>query len=210
VKHPGPPPDALGALALLGLELDRDQLHRLAAYERLLREHAPRLGLIAEGDLPRLLERHVLDSLRAAPVLEGEEVCDLGSGAGLPGIPLAIALPHATFVLCEPKRRRVGFLELALERLGLANASVAPVRAEELPAESADTATARAFADYEDAWRTACPILRRGGRLVYFAGRAWRRPAGGAPSITGPERPASLETSEVLEKEPPLVIMTRR
>jgi 16S rRNA (guanine527-N7)-methyltransferase len=210
VKRPTPPPEALRALRRLNLELDSDQLRRLAAYERLLREHAPRLGLIAESDMSRLFERHVIDSLRAVPVLEAEEVSDLGSGAGLPGIPLAIALPHATFVLCEPKRRRIAFLELAVERLGLSNASVAPVRAEELPPESAGACTARAFADHAGAWRVACPVLRSGGRLLYFAGRGWRPPARGAASVTDPEQPRSLETSRVLENEPPLVIMTRR
>jgi 16S rRNA (guanine527-N7)-methyltransferase len=210
VKQPTPPPEALQALRRLKLDLDPGQLRRLAAYERLLQEHAPRLGLIAETDMPRLFERHVLDSLRAAPALEAEEVCDLGSGAGLPGIPLAIALPGARFVLCEPKRRRIAFLELALERLVLENASVAPVRAEELHVESADACTARAFADHAAAWRVACPTLRRGGRLLYFAGRGWRRPPRGASSIIDPEQPGSLETSRVLENEPPLVIMTRR
>jgi 16S rRNA (guanine527-N7)-methyltransferase len=208
VKHP--PIEVLQALRRLKLDLQPDQLRRLVAYERLLREYAPSLGLIAEKDMPRLFERHVIDSLRAAPALEVQDVCDLGSGAGLPGIPLAIALPHATFVLCEPKRRRVGFLELALERLELENASVAPVPAEELPPESADACTTRAFADYAGAWRVACPVLRRGGRLLYFAGRGWRQPTRGAASITAPEQPGSLEISRVLEKEPPLVIMTRR
>lgn len=197
-------------IGLLGLQLDPAQHNRLQEYERLLKEHAPRLGLIAERDLSRLFERHILDSLRAAPALEDDEVCDLGSGAGLPGIPLAIALPQARFVLCEPKRRRIGFLELAVERLELTNASVATVRAEELEAESADVCTARAFATLEEAWKAAFRVLRRGGRLLYFAGRGWRRPDGGAASISDPEQPASLETSRVLEKEPPLVIMTRR
>jgi 16S rRNA (guanine527-N7)-methyltransferase len=204
------PPEELEALALLGLRLDPGQRHRLQAFERLLKEHAPRLGLIAEGDLSRLFERHILDSLRAAPAIGDEEVCDLGSGAGLPGIPLAIALPKARFVLCEPKRRRIGFLELALERLELANASVAPVRAEELPAESADVCTARAFAAPDDAWKAASRVLRRGGRLLYFAGQGWQPPARGTAALDDPEQPASLETSRVLENEPPLVIMTRR
>jgi 16S rRNA (guanine527-N7)-methyltransferase len=208
VKRPAPQPVPLRAL---GLELDQGQLQRLATFEQMLKEHSSRLGLVAEGDLARLFERHILDSLRAALALQsGDFVCDLGSGAGLPGIPLAIALPRARFVLCEPKRRRIGFLELALERLKLENASVTPTRAEELPPESADACTARAFAPPEDAWRVAFRILRRGGRFLYFAGRRWRQASQGAAFLTDPEPPASLETPGVLANEPPLVIMTRR
>jgi 16S rRNA (guanine527-N7)-methyltransferase len=199
--------DRLESLSSLGLDLDGDQVRRLDEYEGLLRERSPRLGLIAESDLPRLFERHILDCLRAAPVLIDEEVCDLGSGAGLPGIPLAIALPRCKFNLCEPRQRRLGFLELVVERLQLSNAAVTPARAEELPPESADACTARAFASLGESWRAACRILRRGGRLLYFAGKGWRAPEEGTVTLSEPEEPASLET---LANDPPLVIMSRR
>jgi 16S rRNA (guanine527-N7)-methyltransferase len=199
--------DRLETLRSLGLDLDRDQVRRLGEYEELLRERSSRLGLIAESDLPRLFERHILDSLRAASVLTDEEVCDLGSGAGLPGVPLAIALPSCEFTLCEPRRRRLGFLELVVERLELSNAAVTPSRAEELPPESADACTARAFASLGESWKAACRILRGGGRLLYFAGKGWRAPEGGTAALPEPEEPASLET---LANDPPLVIMSRR
>jgi 16S rRNA (guanine527-N7)-methyltransferase len=200
------------ALSGLGLALEPEQLDRLALFERLLEEHAPRLGLISRQDLPRLRFRHVVDSLRAAQAF-GEEVrraCDLGSGAGLPGLPLAIALPRCRFVLCEPRQRRAAFLELAVDRLELGNVEVAVLRAEDLPPDRADVCTARAFAPIEESWQAACRLLRPGGRLVYFAGESLADPRDAASSLSRPERPASVSLLGVLAKSPPLVIMTRR
>ena len=99
---------------------------RLRAYEALLRAHAPRLGLLSSKDLDRVWERHVLDSLRAVPCLAGSRlhVFDLGSGAGLPGVPVAIARQDAQVLLIEPKARRAAFLELVVEQLDLSNAKV--------------------------------------------------------------------------------------
>jgi 16S rRNA (guanine527-N7)-methyltransferase len=199
-------------LSSLGLGLGPEQLERLALFQGLLEEHASRLGLISPRDLPRLRVRHIVDSLRAARAF-GEadrRACDLGSGAGLPGLPLAIALPHCRFVLCEPKRRRAAFLELAVERLKLDNAEVAVARAEELPAGSADICTARAFASIEESWKSAWRVLGPGGRLVYFAGGGLADPETAAGALTLPEKAASVSLLGVLANAPPLVIMTRR
>ena len=198
------------SLSRLGLSLQAAQLERLERFESLLRRHAPLLGLVSEDDLPRIFERHILDSLRAASEIAGGDICDLGSGAGLPGIPLAVALPHCSVVLCEAKRRRVAFLELAVEQLGLANAAVAPVRAEDLPERSADACTTRAFAPLEESWAAAWPVLRPGGRLVYFAGARLRDLAARAAALDRPEPPVSVDVVRVLANEAPLVIMARR
>jgi 16S rRNA (guanine527-N7)-methyltransferase len=197
-------------LSRLGISFEPDQLARLTGFERLLREHAPRLGLIARDDLPRLYLRHILDSLRAVGSFRqsDREACDLGSGAGLPGIPLAIALPRSRFVLSEPRPRRAGFLELVVERLGLENAEVAPSRAEDLPEGSVDVCTARAFAPLERSWSVSWRLLRPGGRLVYFAGGSLRDPVATAEALS--VAPGSVEVQRVLANEPPLVIMTRR
>jgi 16S rRNA (guanine527-N7)-methyltransferase len=146
----------------------------LRTFEDLLREYSPRLGLVSDSDLGRIWERHILDSLRALDCLVSEDrlIADLGSGAGLPGIPIAIARPDARVVLIEPKRRRAAFLELALERLGLSNASVAAARAEEVTL-AADVAVARAFGSATDVWRAVGPILKPEGRVLYFAGSSW-------------------------------------
>jgi 16S rRNA G527 N7-methylase RsmG len=101
-------------------------------------------------------------------------------------------------------RRRQAFLELALERLGIENAEVLGERAEELPADVYDGAVARAFAPAGVSWKVARRVLRPGGRLVYFAGRAFdgRTPEGADVRVVRPGRR--------LESAGPLVIMTAR
>jgi 16S rRNA (guanine527-N7)-methyltransferase len=146
----------------------------LQKYEGLLGSRGIDLGLMAESDRGRIRERHIEDSLRALACIEGgdRDVVDLGSGAGLPGIPLAVALPDRHFTLVESHRKRGAFLELALEQLGLINVTVVVGRAEELTIE-ADVCLARAFAPPLASWAVAQRVLRPDGRLVYFAGMSW-------------------------------------
>ena len=147
---------------------------RLHIFARLLEDFGPRLGLIGPRDVPDLWERHVLDSLRGLPCLrpKDREVADVGSGAGLPGIPLALASPDRRFTLVEANRRRAGFLELAIERLRLANTNVLVTRVEEseLPV---DACVARALASPMDTWRMCSRLLKQGGHVLYYAGRSW-------------------------------------
>jgi 16S rRNA (guanine527-N7)-methyltransferase len=128
---------------------------------------------------------------------------DLGSGAGLPGVVVAIARPTVHVILVEPRRVRVAFLELAVEHLGLANVSVLAARIQDVD-DQVDLCFSRAFAPLPEAWLVAAPRLRPGGRLVYFAG------AGAGP----PEPPSDASAVEVLESpllesSGPLFIMTR-
>jgi len=189
----------------LGVDLGERQLTKLLAYERLLEERAVSTGLVAKGDVGRIRVRHVLDSLRAvAPLAGARDAYDLGSGAGLPGIVVAVSLPGLRVGLVDSRRRRVAFLELAVAELGLSNAGVLGVRAETLT-EPVDACLARAFAPAPRAWELAEPLLRPEGRLLYFAGRG--------------ERPEDLRTrtpvlevlsTPVLESAGPLVIMARQ
>ncbi len=160
VKHEG----LIGEAASLGVTLDVEQAARLERYEDLLRERAAALGMIAKGDLGRLRERHILDSLRAVPALpEGaSEIVDLGSGAGLPGIPVAIARPEIHVILAESRRQRIAFLELAAAELGLGNVSVHAGRAETAPSP-AGACLARAFRDARGSWEVAQMLLGAGG-----------------------------------------------
>jgi 16S rRNA (guanine527-N7)-methyltransferase len=132
------------------------------------------LGLVGPRDVPDLWERHVLDSLRGLPCLRSKdrEVADVGSGAGLPGIPLAMASPDRRFTLVEANRRRAGFLELAIERLGLPNTNVLVSRVEESELH-VDACLARAFGSPIDTWRMCSGLLKRGGHVLYYAGRSW-------------------------------------
>jgi 16S rRNA (guanine527-N7)-methyltransferase len=190
--------------ASLGVVLDPSQVSRLARYEELLAARAIPLGVVSPSDATRIRERHILDSLRAAPVVEGADLAaDLGSGAGLPGVVVAIALPRLRMLLVERRPRRAALLELAVEELGVANATVLAGRVAEMPGP-VDVALARAFAPLDEAWAQARGILRPGGRLVYFAGDTT------AP--VAPEGSAILEVlrTPVLESAGALVIMTRQ
>jgi 16S rRNA (guanine527-N7)-methyltransferase len=191
------------AAARLGIPLSEGATRQLLSFETLLLEKAIPLGFVARSDRGRIRDRHILDSLRAAAeVREADRLAlDLGSGAGLPGVVLAIAVPELRVGLVESQRRRVAFLELAVERLELGNADVLARRAEDLEPGSADLCTARAFAPPDRAWRVAEPLLAPGGRLVFFAG-------GGVQQA--PAHASILSTRAApLESAGPLVIMGR-
>jgi 16S rRNA (guanine527-N7)-methyltransferase len=192
------------------LHVKHDAWSRLRSYADLLVQRAIPTGLVAEADRDRVWERHIEDCLRATAAFRpGDRVAyDLGSGAGLPGIVLACALPDCTFRLVEPRRRAAAFLELAVERLSLANVEILIARAEELE-EPADIVTARAFAPLARAWAAAWRLLGPGGRLVYFAGEGMTDPAARARSTVSPEPPAEVEVIERVDSGAPLVIMSR-
>jgi len=192
------------------LHVKRDSRSRLQSYADLLVQRAIPLGLVAEADRDRLWERHIEDCLRATAAFRRQDrvAYDLGSGAGLPGIVLACALPDRRFRLAEPRRRAAAFLELAVERLTLANVELLIARAEDLE-DSADVATARAFAPLDRAWSAAHRLLRPGGRLVYFAGEGMTDPAARARNLVSPEPPAEVEVIERVDSGASLVIMSR-
>jgi 16S rRNA (guanine527-N7)-methyltransferase len=197
----------------MGLNLSQGAADGLLHFMGLLAERASPLGLISRRDVSRLYERHVLDSLRAAVLFTPEDALayDLGSGAGLPGIVLAVAVPRCRFVLLEPRRIRVGFLELAVEALDLDNVEVAPVRAEELgPTRLADVVTARAFAPLARTWPIASRLLQPSGRLIYFAGKSLVSPLAEAEEAARRGPSAVVSAERVLARSPPLVIMARR
>jgi 16S rRNA (guanine527-N7)-methyltransferase len=154
--------------------LTQTQRSGLARYEGLLRDRAVPLGLISEGDRDRVWERHITDSLRALPCLPRRPVriLDVGSGAGLPGIPLAIGRPDCSVMLIEPRARAVAFLELAVEALRLPNARVVKGRAEEAPLRG-EVAVSRALADLRQAVSVCGPLVSDRGSVLYFAGRTW-------------------------------------
>lgn len=164
---------------------------RLQEFERLLRERAIPLGFVAKGDAERLAERHVLDSLRAAPLVpsSARSAYDLGSGAGLPGVVLALALPDLHVILVEAQERRAGFLEYAVSTLGLANADVHVGRAEDLR-DPVDVCLARAFGPLEPTWSMARRLLHPGGTLIHFMG-ARRAAVARLPGVAALEKPAT-------------------
>jgi 16S rRNA (guanine527-N7)-methyltransferase len=197
------PEDLRAQAASLGVALDRSQASRLVRFEELLVDRAVPLGAVSRSDASRIRERHILDSLRAVPVVEGDDLAaDLGSGAGLPGVVVAIALPRLRMLLVERRPRRAALLELVVEELGVSNATVFAGRVAEMPGP-VDVALARAFAPLDEAWAQARGILRAGGRLVYFAGAE-------TTVLVAPEGSAILDVlhTPVLESSGGLVIMT--
>lgn len=188
----------------LGVPLTLEAAERLLRYERLLVERAAVLGLVSGKDIGRIRERHILDSLRAAVVVRTADTVayDLGSGAGLPGLVVAIARPRLHVTLIESARRRAAFLELAVDTLDVPNATVVHGRVEAVTLP-ADLCFARALAPLQACWEAARGLLGPSGRLVYFAGRDFTGPIemGGGVSW-------HLVSSPVLESAGPLVIMT--
>lgn len=149
----------------------REQLDRFAS---LLLGRAIPLGFVSAADKDRLWERHILDCLRALACLGDRplRIVDVGSGAGLPGLPIAIARPDCTVVLLEAMARRAAFAELAVERLALANVQIVIGRAE-LSGVSGDVAVARALAPPRQSWEICSPLTRPKGFVLYFAGQSW-------------------------------------
>jgi len=186
----------------VGVTLTPDQLEQLAAYVGLLSRIAIPRGMIAASDADRLWERHVLDGLRGVPeLLSAATVADIGSGAGIPGLPLAIALPTARFTLLEPRRGRISFLEAAVDELQLSNVVVPGARAEDV-SDYFQACVARAFSSPISTWEAAEPLLVPGGVLVYWAGERFERALLDDLGV-----PSRLSTHSDLARSGPLVIM---
>jgi 16S rRNA (guanine527-N7)-methyltransferase len=146
----------------------------------------------------------MLDGLRAAPeVPDTASVLDLGSGAGIPGIPLSIALSNPV-TLSESRRGRVAFLEAVIDRLHLTNVEVVLGKAEQI-GRRYDVCVARAFSSAGGTWKVAEPLLEPGAELIYWAG------SGFDPAELAPLRVSwRLSTRSDLADSGPLVIMGRQ
>lgn len=145
-------------------------------YVELLSTAGLERGLMGPRERPRMWDRHVLNSAAAASGMgKGETVVDIGSGAGLPGIPLALARPDLRVTLVEPLLRRVRFLEEVIEELGI-DVRVLRGRAEEksiiAEAGGADVVTSRAVAPLARLGGWSAPLLRSGGRMVALKGES--------------------------------------
>lgn len=125
-------------------------------------------GLIGPLELPRLWTRHVLNSAIAAPLFHGS-VADVGSGAGLPGLVLAIARPDVEWTLIEPMERRVAWLNEQVDSLELPNVRVMRARAEDVGLEF-DVVTARAVSALRTLVPITAPLAMDGGELIFLKG----------------------------------------
>jgi len=141
-------------------------------YADLLAREGVLRGLIGPREVPRLWERHLLNcALLGRAIGEGLDVCDIGSGAGLPGLVLALSRPDLQVTLVEPLLRRTTFLEEAVSELGLENVEVVRARAEELHGNrDFAVVTSRAVAPLERLLGWSMPLVRQGGELVAMKG----------------------------------------
>ncbi len=160
-------PEPAAAVQILG-----DALALGRRFTADLVEHGERLGLIGPLEVGRVWTRHVLNSALVAPFLQpGGRVADVGSGAGLPGLVLALARPDVEVTLIEPMERRTEWLRDESARLGLTNVVVLRARAEEArDAGPFDQVTARAVSALRTLVPITAPLLRAGGELLFLKG----------------------------------------
>jgi 16S rRNA (guanine527-N7)-methyltransferase len=156
----------------LGIDLDDARQRKLLAHLDLVDEWGERMNLTAIHDRAQQVTKHVLDSLSVLPWLQGSRIADVGSGAGFPGIPLAIVAPELHFALIESTGKKCRFLEHVRDALGLANVVVVQARAEACkPDTRFDTVVARAVGPISDLVRNAGGLLAGDGRLLAMKGR---------------------------------------
>ena len=120
-----------------------------------------------------MVRLHLLDSLAIVPFIEGKRVIDIGTGAGLPGIPLAIYLPDIEFILLDSNAKKTRFVQQAIIDLKLGNVSVCHKRVEQYhPEKGFDTAITRAFAGLSDIVQLTAHLLNKDGVLLAMKGQA--------------------------------------
>ncbi|NQX13996.1 16S rRNA (guanine(527)-N(7))-methyltransferase RsmG [Microbacteriaceae bacterium VKM Ac-2855] len=164
-------PDTLESEPAAAATIAEDALPTLRRFTHNLATFGEELGLIGPLELPRLWTRHILNSAVVAPLLRPGRVGDIGSGAGLPGLVLAIVRPDVDFVLIEPMERRVTWLRDQIADLELTNVTVVRARAEETQLDAPlDQVTARAVSALAKLIPLTAPLVRRGGELVLMKG----------------------------------------
>ncbi len=158
-----PPPEAAGAFV--------HGWGQAQAYAQILAHAGVDRGLIGPREVPRLWERHLLNSVVVTPrIPENATVADVGTGAGLPGLVWAMARPDLQVTLIEPLLRRVTFLEETVDELGLQNVTVVRSRAEDATG-TFDVVTARAVAALDKLMTWCWPLVAPGGVLLALKGR---------------------------------------
>lgn len=150
-----------------------DAYDGVVRFAELLRDQGELRGLIGPREVPRIWERHILNSAAVVPYLPATgSVVDIGSGAGLPGIVIAVMRPGLQVILVEPMERRTTWLAEVVAELGLTNVEIKRGRAEEYhDAFEADAVTSRAVAALSKLVRMSMPLVRVGGELVILKGR---------------------------------------
>ena len=185
------------------------------AYHRSVATTAAERGFIGPKVVERLWERHILNCAVIAEAFEpGLKVADIGSGAGLPGIPLAIARPDLSITLIEPLLKRSTYLGEVVSELGLDNVTVVRGRAEEQPKAAFDAVTSRAVAPLGKLAGWSIPLLQGGGHMIAMKGESvaeeLERDAKAIAKAGGVEAEIFTVGESVLEQPTTLIRIQRR
>lgn len=205
-----PDAETLGASDAVRAHLG-DAYDGIAHYAELLRDQGELRGLIGPREVPRIWERHILNSAAVVPYLPTTgAVADIGSGAGLPGVVVAVMRPDLEVILVEPMERRTTWLAEVVTELGLTNVQVKRGRAEEYHgAFEVDAVTSRAVAALSKLVRMSMPLVRVGGEMVILKGRnvaqeveparkVLRKYAAGDPEILEGTTVAGVESTTIV------------
>lgn len=193
-------------LAILGLDMAESAVGKLLAHAALIEKWNRVYNLTAIRDRDRIVSHHLLDSLAVLPHIEAARCADVGSGAGFPGIPLAIAKPDWEMVLVESNQKKATFLRQAAIELGLSNVSVFADRVESLEG-SFDLVISRAFSEMGEFVRLSGHLVGRGGHLAAMKGQYPEQELSRLPSGVEVEKVIPLNVPG-LEGERHLVIMS--
>ncbi|MCY3768765.1 MAG: 16S rRNA (guanine(527)-N(7))-methyltransferase RsmG [Gammaproteobacteria bacterium] len=177
----------------LGLSLGEGQVRQLRQYSRLLAKWSRRLNLTTIRAEDDIVVQHVLDSLSIHGFVSGPAVLDIGSGAGVPGLPLAIARPELNVTLLDSRSRRIEFLRHVIINTGIRNVALVNGRVESYrPPDKFDTLTARAVSSLDRLLKLSKTHLLPGTRLISLKGRL--------PETEMERLPATLRTRASIHK----------
>ena len=197
------------------MELFGQRIELARGYTARLASDSETFGLLGPRELPRIWSRHVINSaLLAELVPDGSKVVDVGSGAGLPGIPMAIAQPNAHFTLVEPMERRSNWMQAVVDDLGIDNVTILRARAEEVEQTDFDFATARAVAALDKLLRLLTPLIRFSNHKTIIALKGSKAPdeilaAGKKLELLGYSQPEVLTLGLDKAPETATVVRTR-
>lgn len=155
----------------LSLDIDDDAFDRMLAFVELMIKWNRVYNLTSVRDPEQIVRRHILDSLVVIPYLQGNRILDVGSGGGLPGIPLSLACPDRQFTLLDSNGKKTRFLTQARAELGLENVEVAKARIEQFqPKQAFDTIISRAFSSVGEMASNTVRLCAEGGRIIAMKG----------------------------------------
>ncbi|MDD1618256.1 MAG: 16S rRNA (guanine(527)-N(7))-methyltransferase RsmG [Methylococcaceae bacterium] len=162
----------VSGLQSLNLSQAEDKIEQLLGFIKLIEKWNKAYNLTAIRNREDMVRLHVLDSLAIVPFIEGKRVIDIGTGAGLPGIPLAIYLPEIEFTLLDSNAKKTRFVQQAILELKLKNVSVCHNRVEQYhPEKGFDTVITRAFAGLSDIVELTAHLLNKDGVLLAMKGQ---------------------------------------